>query len=190
MSKFDTDLMDARKATFIKAYSKTGVIQPALDAAGISRTCYKHWRKKDPDFHLACSDAYEAAVDAAEVELRKRGVEGYDEPVLNKGEQIWCRNPGNGELILDADFNPIPFTRPVKSDRLLEVYTRSHRPIYKERFEMAITGADGGKISSDVTVTLIMPKGKTEEDYPEGATPKMDHETGKPVEPDFDPLVD
>ena len=186
MTQFNEDLRDARKVKFLEAYAKCGVIQPAITAAGISRSCYKTWRKNDEDFDQACGDAYEAAVDAAEVELRKRGVEGYDEPVLYKGEVIWQRHPDTGALLLDDDFNPIPFTRPVKSDHLLEVYTRSHRQRYKQSVQ--ITGAEGGPIEQDFTVTFVMPDGKKAKDYPEGATPKMDHKTEEPAE--VNPLDD
>ena len=188
--QLDDDLRDTRKAKFLEAYKMTGVIQPAIDAAGISRASYRKYRKDDKVFHQDCFDAYDAAVDEAEVELRKRGIEGYDDPVMYKGEQTWCRNPDSGDLLLDDDFNPIPFTRPIKSDYLLNIYTRSHRPIYKEKTEIAITGPGGGSIEHDFQITFIMPDGKTIEDYESGATPKMDHKTGKPliIDVELDPL--
>lgn len=190
-TQIDDDLRDQRKAKFLETYAKTAVIQPGLDAAGIGRSTYKRWRKEDEDFHDACNDAYDAAVDGAEVEMRKRGVEGYEELILVKGQPIWRKHPDTGELLLDDDFNPIPFTKPVKSDRLIEVYVRSHRPIYKERTEVAITGPGGGPVDTKTTIEFVMPDGKTAKDYPEGATPKMDHKTGKPVEAEeADPLDD
>lgn len=158
-------LQAAKKAKFVEAFAACGVIQPALDAADIGRTTYKRWRTDDEDFAEACQDAYETAVDRAEVELRRRGVEGFEEPVLFKGSPVWKMDPGTGERLLDADFNPVPYTITRYSDRLLEVYTRSHRSQYKERSEVAITGPNGGAVKHDIKVQYVLPKGKTVEDY-------------------------
>lgn len=154
----DKSLTAKRKAKFLEAFALTGIIRTGCEAAGVSRSAYKYWRKSDEEFAEACAEAYENAVDAGELELRKRGVEGTEEIQLDRdGRPIWRLNP-DGSPMLDDDFNPIPFTRFTRSDRLLEVYTRSHRPIYKEKTEIAVTGADGGPLQSTIKVEFVEPK--------------------------------
>lgn len=46
-----------RKKTFLRAYSKRGILQDALDAAGISRSAYDVWRREDPEFRAEASAA-------------------------------------------------------------------------------------------------------------------------------------
>ena len=157
------NLTAKRKAKFLEAFALTGVIRTGCEASGVSRSAYKYWRKSDEDFAEACVEAYENAVDGSEIELRKRGIEGVEDVVLFKGEPVWRRNP-DGSLELDDDFDPVPFTRFTRSDRLLEVYTRSHRPIYKEKTEIAVTGADGGPLRSTIRIEFVDPK--REEDDP------------------------
>jgi hypothetical protein len=165
LKRYAKDLRPARKAAFVSALKAHGVITIAADAVGIPRATINNWRTKDPEFAEACEDAYQQAVDVAEMELRRRGVEGWEEPILYRGEPIWQRDPVTGELVLDNDFNPMPFTIPRKSDRLLEVYTRSHRPIYKEKTEVALTGAGGGPVQNEIIVQYVMPDGKSVGDY-------------------------
>lgn len=176
-------LRAAKKLKFLEVYAKCGIVQPACTAAGIGRTTYKRWRygegeehQPDPDFVIACQDAYEAAVDEGEMELRERGIHGTEEPVLFRGEPVWKRDPNTGDVLLDDNFNAVPFTIRRRSDRLLELYTKAHRPQYKEKSEVALTGADGGAVKTEHTVTYVLPPGKTEKDYKED----------KP----FDPLED
>ena len=165
MTNLDTELMDSRKVKFLEAYAQTGIIGPACDGAGISRTTYKNWRNADEDFDLACADAFEAAVDAAELELRTRAVEGVEEPILYKGEPVWRRDPDTGAVLLDKEFNPIPFTVHRKSDRLLEVYTKAHRKVYSDKVSLEHTGKDGAPIDQKVTVQYVLPPGMTAADY-------------------------
>ncbi len=177
MPRLDTELMDARKTKFLEQYALTGVIQPACDVADISRSTYKDWRHKDPDFDAACDDAFQAAVDDAEGVLRRRGVEGIEEVVLYKGEPIWRRDPATLELLLDDEFNPVPFTRLVHNDKLLETYVKAHRPVYREKSGLELTGKDGASLPP-VTVTYVLPPGKTVEDYDQAGGDDGDSEGG------------
>ncbi len=184
-------LQDARKVRFLRTYSKCGVIGPACKTASISRTTYLRWRKVDDEFDEACDDAFDEAVDEAEYELRERGINGTEEPVLYKGTPVWKRDPGTGAVLLDDDFNPIPFTIHRKSDRLLEVYTRTHRPQYREKSEVSLTGRNGGPLEV-VTVQYILPEGKTQADYVEDYRDeqKTIDITPEKKEKEFDPLED
>ena len=160
----DEKLRAARKEAFLANYREHGVIGPASKVAGVTRSTVLNWRKSDPEFDAACEDAFQCAVDIAEQELRRRGVEGSEEIVLYKGEVVWRKDARTGELLLDDDFNPMPMVIQKDHDRLLEVYTRSHRPVYKERTEVAVTGKDGGALQG-IVVEYVLPKGKTAADY-------------------------
>ncbi len=155
----------ARKALFLTCYARIGVIGPACDASGISRSSYKGWRKEDGDFDEACDLAFQQAVDLAELELRRRAIEGVDDVVMYKGEPVWRRNPDTGDLVLDDDFEPVPFVETRYSDRLLEVYVKAHRQIYRERSALELGGPDGKPFKTEVEVRYVLPDGKTVEDY-------------------------
>lgn len=162
MPRLDTELMDARKTKFLEAYATTGVIQTGCDACGMSRTTYKNWRKADVDFDAACDDAYQIAVDAGELELRTRAIDGHEEVMTYKGEPIWRRNPSDGKLILDDDFNPMPFTVFKKSDKLLEIYVKAHRPQYKDKSAVEVTGPGGGALETKITIEFVDPPKREE----------------------------
>lgn len=162
------ELRVARKETFLADYREHGVMGPAAKVCGVSRRTILEWRKADPEFDAACDDAFQCAVDIAEQELRRRGVEGSQDIVLYKGEVVWRKDPVTGELLLDDDFEPMPMVIQRDHDRLLEVYTRSHRTIYKERTEVAITGKDGEAFPG-IVVEYVLPEGKTAADYEQTA---------------------
>lgn len=162
--QYNEQMRAVRKENFLADYCKHGVIGPASKVAGVSRTTILDWRRDDKEFDTACEDAFQCAVDIAEKELRRRGVEGSEEIVLYKGEVVWRKDPKTGALLLDDDFNPMPMVIQKSHDRLLEVYTRSHRPIYKERHEVAVTGADGAAFPG-IVVEYVLPDGKTVADY-------------------------
>jgi len=157
-------LDDIRKINFLKAYAQCGVIQPACNAAGIGRSTYYYWRRIDDDFRDCLKSAFEAALDVAEVELRDRGVHGIEEPVIYRGRPVWKYDPDTGEILRTPDGQPIPFTVNKRSDRLLEVYVKAHRPIYREKgADININTDDDGK--AGITVSYVLPDGKNIEDY-------------------------
>ncbi|KFH18415.1 hypothetical protein ELZ19_06790 [Brucella abortus] len=173
----DTELMDARKTAFLEAYARTGVIGDGCRAAGVSRSTYKRWRygskatgeEPDEEFDRACQDALDCAVDDAELELRRRAVEGVEEVMTYRGEPVWRRDPATGEVLLDDDFNPIPFTISRRSDKLLEVYVKAHRAQYRDKGSLELGGMGGGPIEQAVTVRYVLPDGRSMEDYEQPA---------------------
>lgn len=58
------------KPKFVEAYKKGGAdIDSACESVGISRSCYKNWRRIDPDFAQALDDIDESAIDFVESKL-------------------------------------------------------------------------------------------------------------------------
>ena len=167
----DPKIIAAKQDLFVRSFAQIGIVLPACEAASISRSTYYKWRELYEDFDIECEEALQEAIDRAELELRSRAVIGIEEPVLFKGEPVWKRDPNTGELLLDADFNPIPFTINRRSDRLLEIYMKAQRNQYRDKGSMEISGPGGAPIEANFEVTYVLPKGKTQDDYP-----VLDHE--------------
>ena len=77
-----------KKRAFLLAYERLGVITQAAQAAGIDRRTVTHWRHTDPDFAEAFEEAQQAVADMLEREAIRRAVEGWDEPVFQKGKHV------------------------------------------------------------------------------------------------------
>ena len=75
-----------RKAKFVAALSATGSIKAACEVANLNRPlAYRH-KGLDSAFSAAWDEAMAMAMDAAEDELYRRAVTGWEEPVFYKGE--------------------------------------------------------------------------------------------------------
>jgi len=68
-------ISDEQRQTFLDVLSRTGVIRPALEAAGFKRNCLPRLRS-DPDFEAAYREALEDATDTMESEAYRRAVNG------------------------------------------------------------------------------------------------------------------
>jgi len=81
----------AKRRKFFKALKKSGCIQDACRACGISRNTVRRWRDKWPDF----DEKVEAALAIASVELDmiawKRATEGAEEKVFRDGRLVMTR---------------------------------------------------------------------------------------------------
>ncbi len=181
ISLYDNSTMDPKietlaKEKFLEAFSKTGVIISGCRAAGVSRAIHKRWVQQDSGFLESCKTAYDEAVDLAEEELRARAVEGVEEIVMYKGEPVWKRDPETGEVLLDDELKPVPFTVPTRSDRLLEIYIKAHKPAYREPKGGVVVQYDptpreitdqteGGDEGDGIKVKYVLPEGKTVDGY-------------------------
>lgn len=71
---------------FLAAYAQTGAnIAAACRVAGIARSCHYNWLKDDPSYPERFETAHAEACDAVEEEIKRRGQDGYDEPVVYRG---------------------------------------------------------------------------------------------------------
>jgi hypothetical protein len=70
------------KEVFITAYAQCGQIQRSCDAVGITWKSYMRERQRDPEFAERCDEAERRYADALIVELRRRAVDGWEEPVV------------------------------------------------------------------------------------------------------------
>ena len=113
---------DARLEAYLIALRARGNVGKAAQIAGMARSSISNWRK-DPDFgEEFCAREKEAMEDWKDSLLEEavtRARDGWHEPVIHKGEQMYVRNPLTGDLVLSDDLEPIPLTMIRKSDALL-----------------------------------------------------------------------
>ena len=159
----------------------TGNISEAARRCGITPWLIYYWKRRSEDgfpgytldmggfdddghplvaeFHEALEASLEMSSDFLEREIQRRGVEGYDEPVVHKGIQAFVRDPETGELELDENGKPMPLTIRRYSDRLLEVLIKARRPEkFRENIKidakvtggvLAIPHSDQANLSAD-----------------------------------------
>ena len=107
---FDAD----RKARYLHSLMLTG--QPNLSAqhAGVSPSCVKTHLTQDPDFKAAYDESMQNFREIIEVEIQRRALLGWDEPVYQLGEFVG--------------------TVRKHSDRMMELLAQRHIPEYKKNF--------------------------------------------------------
>lgn len=114
------------RETFLAALARTGNVSEAARKVGVHPTLPYAWRKEDPDFAVAWNAAVEIATDALEAEARRRGVEGWLEPVFREKGQIG--------------------TIRRYSDRMLEILLKGHRTKFRENQKLEVSGPGGTPI--------------------------------------------
>lgn len=139
----------------------------ACEAAGINRSSAHRARESDEQFAKDWDDAMEAGIDRAERAAMLRAVDGWEEPVIEKGRLAYryervvakAQHAETGEevetetwrMVLDDKGQPIPLTVRKHSDALLVKVLAARRAAYRtERTEL--TGADGKPLEIDQTV--------------------------------------
>lgn len=110
-------LTPEKRAKFFKALAKKGNVSYACRSAKVSRfTVYQH-RKEDPQFAAEWEEALELAIEALELEARRRAEEGTRKPIYYKGGQVG-------------------YVREY-SDTLLIFLLKAHRPaVYRENLKI------------------------------------------------------
>jgi hypothetical protein len=97
----------------------------AAKAAGVARQTLFDWRIANDAFDAACKEAVASGVDGLEDEAHRRAVEGWEEPVFQKGFEV-----GRVRKY---------------SDNLLIMMLKGRRPeVYRERHE--VTGPNGNPL--------------------------------------------
>lgn len=140
------------KPAYLAALRQVPVIKHACEAAGVDRTTAWRAREADEAFAQAEQEAMEEGIDRAEAEAFRRGVVGFEEPVIDKGRLAYryerYEDDDGAEhyrLMLDAHGQPIPLTVRKHSDAMLGLVLKGRRKnVYSERKEL--TGADGAAL--------------------------------------------
>lgn len=93
-------LRKAAMAKILDALRDGASIRKAAEAGGVSRHQIRLWRDAHPDFNEQFEDAYEAGTDQLEDEARRRGSEGWEEPVFFRGDECGTIRRYSDQLLL------------------------------------------------------------------------------------------
>lgn len=155
------------KPPFLAALRHMPVVSHACEIVDIERSTAYRAREADPEFAQAWDDAMEAGIDRAEKAAMQRAVDGWEEPVIDKGrlayryERVVAKEQHSEtgaevetetwRMVLDDKGQPIPLTVRKHSDALLSLVLKGRRKkVYAERTEIA--GVEGQPLEIDQTV--------------------------------------
>jgi hypothetical protein len=167
-SKYETE---RRKELVIEAAKTAPSFRKACDIAGVPSSTANRWRRDDEDFAEALHEAEKERWDVLREHIYERAIGGYEKPVYYKGRPLWRRDPKTNELLLDENFEPIPLTETVVSDRLLERYLEANLPEFARKSSLELSGPNGGPVSTQLVVNFVDP--------PDWDKVKWDPETGR-----------
>ena len=100
------------KPAFLASLRTMPVVAQACDAVGIERSTAYRARTADETFASAWDEAMEDGVDKAEQEAFRRGMVGFEEPVIDKGRLAY-----RYERYVDAEGAEHCCPRPIVSTR-------------------------------------------------------------------------
>ena len=135
----------ARKIQFLDTYAKLGNVLYACMATQIDRTLPYVWMERDPEFKKAYEYADMEHCDRIRNAVFQRGIIGWDEPVVFKG-QI-AKDPQTGRPVVVRKF----------SDRMLELAAKAKCPEFRDKIEHS------GKVEG--TGVLLVPAAMTAEEW-------------------------
>ncbi len=143
------------KGVFLAHLREMPVVTPAAEKAGIDRSTAYLARQTDPEFAAAWDSAMEAGIDRAEQEAIRRGVVGFEEPVIHQGALAYRQErymrplvdaqgqpvmlPGTmtqateeaWRPVLDSNGQPVPLTVRKHSDAMLGRVLAARRAAYR-----------------------------------------------------------
>lgn len=134
----------ARQQRFLDALSECKSIKEACRVSNISRSTVYRWRDSNKRFKKLFDQANEEANDAIDDEIRRRGLEGYQEPLTSMGKLVYREEvlrDNNGKPMLDKHDKPImvpvePVMTTKYSDPLLLALAKSRMKKYRERVDL------------------------------------------------------
>lgn len=153
--KFD----DEQKAIYLVEMRAHGLKGRSAEAAGVTNTCVQKHRKNDPEFDEGVDEAIEFYRGYIAAEVRRRGAEGWEEPMFFKGvRMIEPVMDEKGVPVMDDKGKPVfKFATITRfSDRLLELEAKRIDPTYRDKTTIDLQGTGGG--------VLLAPAGMTPEE--------------------------
>ena len=125
-------ISQSRKKRFLDAFAQCGVICQAAEMAGITDRSHRSWMAHSEQYRAAFKEAEERAIQVLEVELRRRAVEGFEDPVFYQGKEVGAVRR--------------------YSDLLLIFLLKARRPdVYREVRETKLSGG----LVNQTTVTVV-----------------------------------
>lgn len=130
------ELIQRKKARFLKFFEECGNITRAAELARINRRDHYIWLDSDPEYKTAFAESQKIAGDALEAECYRRALDGVDEPVFYQGQEC-------GTVRKFSDTLAIFLLKGAMPDK------------YKERVASTISNPDGTPILSGVKVEYV-----------------------------------
>lgn len=84
----DTQTTTAQQQRFLEAFSVHGITGMAATEAGVSRATVHDWLERDQDFRERFEGAEEDTRSVIRQEVHRRAIEGWDEPVYQRGKLV------------------------------------------------------------------------------------------------------
>lgn len=140
--------MDNRaKVAALRAITYFGTKAAGARAAGVFITTFRRIEKNDPVFAAHIQEAMEIFKERLEVEVYKRGVHGWKEPIVQKGQ-----------LVRDDEGNVV--TTQKYDSQVFQMYTKRHIREYRDQSSMDLnvsggllvipaSGSSGKRLSSE-----------------------------------------
>lgn len=152
-------IKEARQNAFLAAYTETGHVKKACEAAGVGKSTHYDWMRQDPEYAERFAEAQKAATADLQDEARRRAVDGLRVYKFTKdGDPIrhpdtcechhdrreWHLDGGKGRCIAPGcecqAFIGEPYYEHSYSDRLLEVKLKALVDEYRPRQEIVLSG--------------------------------------------------
>jgi len=107
----------------------------ACEAAGVSYSTFKQWKRDNEEFAEAVLEARAVRQEHLRDMVQERAFNGYKRQVMYKGERMWERYPPGhefaGQVVLDNDFEPVPLIEHVMSDQVFLRHAEANLPEYR-----------------------------------------------------------
>ncbi len=133
------------KVAFLASLQVDPTISPACEVAQISRDTAYRWREQDGAFSKAWDTAVERTRDVARSSIYRRGILGWDEPLVSMGQPVYLEEPvldEDGRPKLNRDGGVLTTNKLLTvhrwSDTLAVTYAKANLPEYKEKPQVNI----------------------------------------------------
>jgi hypothetical protein len=113
---------------FLAAYIHCGEISVAAEQAGIARARHYEWLAENPEYRKQFEEVEDIAVARLLSEVRRRAVDGIEEPVIYQGGLCYPTKTKGGKS------TDKPLTIRKYSDNLLMFLVKGKRPEYRDNW--------------------------------------------------------
>lgn len=108
---------------FLSSYRITGKVQRSAALAGVSCRAIQKWRQEFPEFEEEFRESHIAWVEHLKTEIYRRAVEGWDEPVYQKGELVGTVRKYDSKLLMYLTSQADPSFRTIQPAAQVNIAT-------------------------------------------------------------------